>query len=127
MKLKYSIKEVVDTQRMLTVEEQCMLSKSQSTCGGMLTVMATDKLRKLGFVKIVSNSDIGIFRTQTTRDATPEEVIAWLCIQIQSRCNYIAQCDGCPKCGCCNGNEGQEYTKSKEILEGKKVIVEVVE
>ena len=128
MKLKIKIKEVKDEERRLTVEEQCMFSKSQSTCGGLLTVLATDKLRKLGFVKLVKSVDVGLFHTETVRDATDDEILAWHCVQNYNTCTSKCRlCYTCPldiSSGGCSVLE--QYPKATGLLKDKEIILEVV-
>ena len=129
MKLKIKIKEVKDEERRLTVEEQCMFSKSQSTCGGILTVLATDKLRKLGFVKLVKGVDVGLFHTETVRDATPAEIMAYHCIKIHDECGLkVNECDTCVMniWAYCTCGIGKLFLKSTKILKDKEIILEVV-
>lgn len=127
MELKIRIKEVKGEWRPITLEEKCMFL--------LLTDMhysqkIRDEIRKrldvLGLLIRVDSENI-VFRPETIRDATPEEVIAWHCIGIWDSC-FNTKCLKCPK------NDGtknpcparDEWVKAKELLEGKEVILEVI-
>ena len=124
MDLKIKIKEVKEESRKLTVEEYAvfLVSKNENS---VFQHVAQDIVKSWGFVEFV-NGLIGLFRTKTIRDATPEEVMAWYCTQIWNPCYMIGvECyANCPK------KEGCEvlsdYNKSMTILEGKEVILELV-
>jgi len=130
MNVKLHIREVKEEIKELTIEERRMLSNSESGRGDLLTAMARDRLRKLGFVgSYVSNRDVGVFRTETIRDATPKEMIAWHCLQLYKECDNVDDtCYACPlnvTGGICIPRKCEE--RSKKVLEGKEVILSLTE
>ena len=132
MKLKIRIKEVVkEERRPLTLEERCMyLVASNPNYIESYRNEARHHLDNLGLLWLVDHDDeYGLFQTETIRDATPEEIIAWYCIQSHIVCltTDAATCRACPK------NRGsnqckmlEDYFESKKILKSKEIILEVV-
>jgi len=100
MELKIRIKEVEECGRLLTDEENC--------CG-----FETEDGR------------LGVFRKETIRDATFEEIVAWHTMRIYDACQFITRsCRGCPKSGRCTIHE--DYNASKLLIGNKEIISEVV-
>ena len=148
MELKIGIKEVGEERRPLTNEENCFLevmnfprvlshlSSYQEEAEGLLHLpsyqeVAEGLLHERGFIKyeISEKGREGLFRKETIRDATPEEIIAWYCIQSHIVCltTDVATCRACPK------NRGsnqckmlEDYFESKKILKDKEIILELV-
>ena len=132
MELKIRIKEVVKEEaKPLTIEEQCMHSVvTNPIFEDAYREEVSRHLDKIGFVKRIYNGNVtGLFRTETIRDATQEEIIAWYCIQSHIVCltTDVATCRACPK------NRGsnqckmlEDYFESKKILKDKEIILEVV-
>ena len=133
MKLKIGIKEVKEETRELTIEEQCMLRVAYTHYGGCIDddcrKAAKDRLAEIGFVQYVDQQKTrGLFRNTTPeRLATEIETIAWHCTQIWKLCDMIDVecCDNCPKRGGCLARD--EWVKAKALLEGKEVILELVD
>lgn len=128
MELKIRIREVKEDTRLLTAGELCMILVSRED---VFSETCRDTIRKeldsIGFVDYVDyDRAYGLFRTETIRDATPEEIIAWHCIQIWKPCDMIeGKCvANCPKKGVCE--VVLDYKKSMAILIGKEVILEVI-
>ena len=137
--LKIRIKEVKEETRKLTIEERCMynISKNGIIDGYIPDLISevNDRLKEIGFIEATYDKQIpaeilrevkGLFRTETIRDATPEEIMAWHCKQIWKLCDMIGvECyDNCPKRGGCLARD--EWVKAKALLEGKEVILEVI-
>jgi len=83
MKLKIKIKEVKEERRLLTIEEQCMYSISNNkSYSGNLVRAAKQKLDEMNLGDVLETDGLtalGIFRTETIRDATDNEIRAWYC------------------------------------------------
>ena len=124
MELKIRIKEVKEEMRELTIEEWAMYLLSKNV-RSIYQHDAQDIVKSWGLIEF-ENGLIGLFRTVTIRDATPEEIMAWHCTQIWKLCDMIGvECyDNCPKRGGCLARD--EWIKAKELLEGKEVILESV-
>ena len=124
MELKIKIKEVKEDVRKLTIEEWAMYLLSENG-NSIYQHDAEDIVESWGLIEF-ENGLIGLFRTETIRDATPEEIIAWHCTQIWKPCDMIeGKCvANCPKKGVCE--VVLDYKKSMAILEGKDVILEVI-
>jgi len=129
-KLKIKIKEVTEETRELTIEERCLNLVTVALvpgCSKECRAEASAKLNSIGFV--ANRGSQGKFRTETIRDATQEEIIAWYCIQSHIVCltTDVATCRACPK------NRGsnqckmlEDYFESKKILKDKEIILELV-
>ena len=130
MELKIRIKEVKEEKRPLTIGETCMISVSRED---IFSRSYRDKVQTeldcMGFVDYVEyDRTCGFFRTETIRDATQDEVIAWHCIGIAKMCGVMEWCMDCPKSKedflCYQSGEArvaEEFLKNKEvILEFKK-------
>jgi len=119
MKLKIRIKEVVEKWRDLTIYDDCVIyvggQNAKGIIGSPLQTEAEHELDRLGYVSKRFNERHhrweGLFRKETIRDATDEETVAWHKIEIGK---LFRMCFGDP------------YIDSK-ILEGKEVILEIVE
>lgn len=124
MELKIMIKEVKEEARKFTIEEWAVYLLSENE-NSIYQHAAQDIVKSWGLVEFV-NGLIGLFRTETIRDATPEEIIAWHCTQIWKLCDMNGdECyDNCPKRGGCLARD--EWVKAKALLEGKEVILEVI-
>ena len=125
MELKIKIKEVKEETRKLTVEEWAVYLLSENE-NSIYQPDAKEIVKSWGLVEFV-NGLVAIFRTETIRDATPEEIIAWHCTQIKKVCDMIeVECyANCPKRVRCEAL--LDYTESMTILEGKEVILSVTE
>ena len=131
MKLKIKIKEVKEERRPLTIEERCMHSVATNPDYiDSYRGEVSRRLDKIGFVKRVHDGDIdGVFRTETIRDATPAEIMAYHCIKIHDECGLkVNECDTCvmniwaySTCGM-----GKLFLKSTKILKDKEIILELV-
>ena len=135
--LKIRIKEVKEETRKLTIEERCMynISKNGIIDGYIPDLISevNDRLKEIGFIEATYDKQIpaeilrevkGLFRTETIRDATPEEIIAW---------HWMRVWDICSKTKCLGVfthirylPARDEWVKAKELLEGKEVILEVI-
>ena len=122
--LKIKIREVNLEKRHLTIEEWAVYLLSENG-NSIYQHYAEDIVKSWGLIEF-ENGLIGLFRTETIRDATPEEIIAWHCTQIWKPCDMIeGKCvANCPKKGVCE--VVLDYKKSMAILEGKEVILEVI-
>ena len=132
--LKIKIKEVKEEARKLTIEEWAVYLLSENG-NSVYQHAAQDIVKSWGMVEFV-NGLIALFRTETIRDATPEEIIAWHCRCVWDSC-FKTECLGvfahirnveCPKN---NGTKNpcparDEWVKAKALLEGKEVILEVI-
>ena len=127
MELKIKIKEVKKEWRQLTELETLLtdLSRLNQVPESYKDKLKWQlKLRGITGYDISSERILGLFRTVTIRDATPEEIIAWHC-----RCVL----DIFSKTECLGVFERirhiplrDEWVKGIELLEGKEVILELV-
>ena len=124
MELKIRIKEVKEETRKLTIEEWAVYLLSENG-NSIYQHDAQDIVKSWGMVEFV-NGLIGLFRTETIRDATEIETIAWHCTQIWKQCdmNGVDCYTNCPKRVGCEALS--DYNKSRTILKGKEVILELV-
>lgn len=130
MKLKIKIKEVKEERRPLTIEEQCVFSVSNNCYSGDLVKAAKQHLKDINLSSVEKSpntlTSLGIFRTETIRDATDNEIRAWHFLRIVEKCGD--SCVGCIK----NGNHVSCTAFSDEIqanglLLNKEVILELVD
>ena len=141
MELKIRIKEVKEEERQLTIEEQWMYTLTRidyisDTLSEEFMSAVQKHLNEIGLIDVIPKpyANWGLFRTETIRDATPEEIIAWHCTQIWKLCDTTGgECfANCPKRGWCEATVDYtceatfDYNKSMTILEGKEVILEVI-
>lgn len=134
MKLNYTIKEVKIEQRELTNAERCIYFASKSTgsvSADTMSKIATQELKRIGLV-CVCNPYLymtGTFDVGTTRVATPSEIVAWNVLNISELCDSnIISCNKCPldmDGECCHITT--RARNAKQIMDGKEMIVEVVE
>ena len=126
-KLKLKVKEVKVEARKLTVEEWAVYLLSENK-NSIYQHDAKEIVKSWGLVEFV-NGLIGLFRTETIRDATPKEVIAWHCLESYKECDRVDDtCYACPlnvTGGICIPRKCEE--RSKKVLEGKEVILLVIE
>ena len=125
MELKIKIKEVKEEIRELTIEERCLVTVSRlpGGCSERYRAEASAKLNSIGFV--ANRGSQGKFRTETIRDATFEEIVAWHTMRTYDACQLITRdCRGCPKHGRCTIHE--DYNTSKILIGSKEIILEVV-
>ena len=133
MELKIRIKEVKEETWNLTIEEECMFlfAKDKTPAYSMVVNRAKHKLEEIGLVDVCRLNEggisVGVFRTETIRDAMPEEVIAWHCIGIAKTCGVMEWCMDCPKSKedflCYRLGEARV---AEEFLKNKEVILELV-
>lgn len=141
--LKIRIKEVKEETRKLTIEERCMynISKNGIIDGYIPDLISevNDRLKEIGFIEAMYDKQIpaeilrevkGLFRTETIRDATPDEVIAWHILELDNACWQHPDCKTCVIgiAGDClyEDCESNEANNAREILKGKEVILEVI-
>lgn len=130
MELKIKIKEVKEEWKPLCIGMRCIIYVAENCPwaiddGDETEIILIDSGYVTNSIRYKDNSHYeGLFRTETIRDATPEEIIAWHC-----RCVL----DICSKTECLGVFErirhipaGDEWIKAKELLEGKEVILELV-
>ncbi len=117
MELKIRIKEFTDEVKPLTIEEQCMYSVANNS---MYEDAYRDEVRrhldKIGFIGCVYEGNVtGFFRTETIRDATVDEVIAWHSIQMHNEYDGLRGIFyGLPVFN--TDDESHELLKNKEII-----------
>ena len=129
MKLKIKIKEVVKEEaKPLTIEEQCMHSVATNpNYNDSYREEVSRHLDKIGFVKRIYNGNVtGLFRKETIRDATDNEIRAWHLLRIAEKC--YDSCAGCIK----NRNYVpctalSDERSADELLFNKEVILELVD
>lgn len=119
---KIKIREVKVEKRHLTIEEWAVYLLSENG-NSIYQHDAEDIVKSWGLIEF-ENGLIGLFRTETIRDATPEEIIAW---------HWMRVWDICSKTKCLGVfthirylPARDEWVKAKELLEGKEVILEVI-
>lgn len=123
MDLKIKIKEVKEETRPITLEEKCMiLILTDMNYSPKIRDEIEKRMDMLGLIRSVGSGNI-LFRTETIRDATPEEIIAWHCIGIAKTCGVMEWCTDCPKSKedflCYQSGEArvaEEYLKNKEVI-----------
>ena len=142
MELKIRIKEVKEEWKPVCTGMRCIIHITENCLWSIVNRDDVETAYKdSGYVinTIRYKDDThceGLFRTETIRDATPEEIIAWHCLSIWGSC-FKTKCFGvtsrirdekCPK------NDGtknpcparDEWVKAKELLKDKEVILEVI-
>jgi len=131
MKLKIKIKEVKKEWRQLTELETLLtdISRLNQVPESYKDKLKWQlKLRGITGYDISSERILGLFRTETIRDATPKEIIAWHCLESYKECDRVDDtCYACPLNvigGICVPRKCEE--RSKKVLEGKEVILELV-
>ena len=138
MKLNYTIKEVKTEERKLTIAERCMICAANNVDNLFLNQVSEEaklELKRIGLVgacKPYSTHAVR-FETATTRVATPSEIVAWNVLNIKTLCETdVISCSKCPlnmisPGGECCGNITTRSGNAKRIMDGKEMIVEVVE
>ena len=129
MELKIRIKEVKEETMPITLEEKCMFLFSTDMHHSQ---KIRDEIRKrwdaLGLIRCVDSENV-LFRVETIRDASPEEIIAWHCVEIYNSCITIDDswiCGVCPRGDKDDCSVKENYDKACELLKGKEVILEVL-
>mgnify|MGYP000975230908 CR=1 FL=1 len=131
MELKIRIKEVKEETWNLTIEEECMFlfAKDKTPAYSMVVNRAKHKLEEIGLVDVCRLNEggisVGVFRTETIRDATPGEVMAWHVLQSVNACDVLT-CEKCITNGSICICDMMIYDDSYELLKGKEVILELV-
>lgn len=135
---KLHIQIIEKTKRALTIEETFALIVSQD--GGhpaRRREHASEYLNSNGVCECVGDGyderglPIYSCTVTTTRDATPAEIIAYHYLQLDAVCNIIPRVTGgcdCPFDG--DGDciaDGLHFRLAKNALDGKEVVVSVVE
>ena len=91
---------------------------------------AQDIVKSWGLVEFV-NGLVALFRTETIRDATPKEIIAWHTLQSLYVCSHYMPIQLCKHCANNLGHAGCHIVRTREraegILKGKEVILELVD
>ena len=131
MELKIRIKEVTEETRELTIKERCLVTVSRlpGGCSERYRAEASAKLNSIGFVS--NHGSQGKFRTETIRDATPEEYRAWIYLQLVKHCTCPERkissldCNDCFLSGACVASDFKTKI-AMYILNGKEVILELV-
>lgn len=144
MKLNYTIKEVKEETRELTIPERCIVMVANTVWAPErdITKLAEEYLKEVGFIELVDSDISSMFKTgessfvakfgkESVRVATPSEIVAWNVLNIESLCgsDYF-HCDMCPMNminfggECCNITTRAK--NAKRIMDGKEMIVEVV-
>ena len=128
MNVKLHIREVKEEARKLTIEEWAvyLLSKNGRS---IYQHDAQDIVKLWGLIEF-ENGLIG-FRTETIRDATPEEYRAWTYLQLVMHCacperkKSSLDCNECFLSGACIASDFKTKI-AIYILKGKEVILELV-
>ena len=138
--LKIRIKEVTEKMRELTIEERCLVLVTVAQvpgCSKECRAEASAKLVSIGFVSsqgtrfVSSLGTLGKFRTETIRDATPEEHRAWAYLQLKGHCTCTERklssvdCDDCFLSGACIASD-YKTGNAIYILKDKEIILELV-
>ena len=127
MNVKLQIREVKVEKRHLTIEEWAMYLLSENG-NSIYQHDAEDIVKSWGLIEFEKGLT-GLFRTETVRDATPKEMIAWHCLQLYKECDNVDDtCYACPlnvTGGICIPRKCEE--RSKKVLEGKEVILSLIE
>ena len=126
--LKIKIREVNLEKRHLTVEEWAVYLLSENG-NSIYQHYAEDIVKSWGLIEF-ENGLIGLFRTETIRDATPDEVVAWHILAVDKAC-WNHECEICNigkvySCLYCNC-DSNEANNARELLKDKEVILELVD
>ena len=121
MELKIKIKEVKKEVRELTIEERCLVTVARDSTSKEYRDEARARLDSIGLIHSLGfSSDRGMqgkFRTETIRDATPEEIMVWHCMNMR-RVAYNIGVGGISACeGCCMMNVDYEIIPGNCPLE----------
>ena len=129
--LKIKIREVKVEERHLTIEERCMATISNALgCSKSFRDEVNTKLDSIGFVS--NQCAQGLFRTETIRDATPDEYRAWAYLQLQKHCSCAERktssldCHDCFLSGACIASDFKT-ANARFMFRGKEIILEVIE
>ena len=128
MNVKLHIREVKEEARKLTIEEWAvyLLSKNGRS---IYQHDAQDIVKLWGLIEF-ENGLIG-FRTETIRDATPKEIIAWHTLQSLYVCSHDMPIQLCSQCANNLGPNGCYIDRTREraegILKDKEVILSLTE
>ena len=144
MKLNYTIKEVKEEIRELTIPERCIVMVANTIWSSRrdITKLAEEYLKEVGFVELVDSDISSMFKNgessfvakfgkESVRVATPSEIVAWNVLNIKTLCETdVISCSKCPldmrsSGKCCNITTRAK--NAKRIMDGKEMIVEVVE
>jgi len=145
MKLNYTIKEVKEETRELTIPERCIVMVANTVWASErdITKLAEEYLKEVGFVELVDSdisnmfktgesSFVAKFRKESVRVATSSEIVAWNVLNIETLCDSdVISCSKCSLDILSSGGECCNITtrarNAKQIMDGKEMIVEVVE
>ena len=134
MELKIKIKEVKEEWRQLTELETLLtdLSRLNQVPESYKDKLKWQlKLRGITGYDISSERILGLFRTETIRDATLEEYRAWAYLQLKGHCTCTERklssvdCGDCFLSGACIASDYKTKI-AIYILKGKEVILELV-
>ena len=136
MKLKISIKEVKEEWKPVCTGMRCIIHITENCLWSIVNRDDVETAYKdSGYVinTIRYKDDThceGLFRTETIRDATPDEVIAWHILAVDKACwNHdceicnIGKVYSCLYCVC----DSNEANNARELLKDKEVILELVD
>lgn len=128
MKLKITIKEVVEEERYLDENENFILSLWIDSFGKEVDSEIENYFEKIGFdYREYVNGNIATFRKETIRDATEEEELAWQTIRLNDKSPYEQRITLHSLVGCFECKNEYTLDTAKEILKNKEVILELVE
>ena len=135
--LKIKIKEVTEETRPLTIEEQCMYTLTHIEYIGDTPFKefmseVQKHLNEMGLIDVIPKpyANWGLFRTETIRDATPEEIMAYHCIKIHDECGLkVKECDTCimNRWEYCTCGISKLFLNSTKILKNKEIILTLTE
>jgi hypothetical protein len=126
MELKIKIKETVEERRKLTIEERLLLQCRNNNYDVDM------HFKKIGLVDVVhniSNEDfIGVFQKETVRDATTDEILAWVVVilneqnpEYEHSLTLHSMIAGLFQC-----TNKYTWIKADKILEDKEIIPELI-
>jgi hypothetical protein len=130
MELKIRIKEVTVEWRPITLEEKCMfLLSADMHYSQEIRDEIEKRMDMLGLIRRFGSENV-LFRVETIRDATPEERMAWMYLNMvgEDRCPVCSDigigCESCILVQCIASPRSRQ--KAKSILSNKEVILELV-
>ena len=136
-KLKLKIKEVKEEWKPLCVGMRCIIHVAENCPwavddGGETEIILKDSGYVTGSIRYKDNSHCeGLFHTETIRDATPKEIIAWHTLQSLYVCSHDMPIQLCKQCANNLGPDGcyivRTRGRAEGILKGKEVILSVTE